>query len=94
MKNQKIPELPLEIPHEQLSKEALYGIIDSFILREGTDYGLKEMSLETKHQQVHEQILKGEVKIVYDQATDSISLLTQRDWLKLNHEVETTLNID
>ncbi|MCK6597720.1 MAG: YheU family protein [Bdellovibrionaceae bacterium] len=84
MKEEKIQELPLEIPHQELSNEALYGIINSFILREGTDYGLKEASLEAKHQQIHQQILRGEVKIIYDQTTNSITLLNQRDWLKLN----------
>ena len=36
------------IPIERLSPEAIQGVIEEFILREGTDYGEKETSMETK----------------------------------------------
>jgi uncharacterized protein YheU (UPF0270 family) len=73
-------EVPVEILPEMLSVEALDGIIQDFILREGTDYGRVEASYETKSEQVRKQIKKGEVKIVFDQSTESVSLLTERDF--------------
>lgn len=74
---------PVEIPREALSKEALHGIIDSFILREGTDYGSQEISHEAKYQQILKQLDKGHIKIVFDPESESVTLLTERDWKKL-----------
>jgi uncharacterized protein YheU (UPF0270 family) len=67
------------IPHEQLSADALRGLIEEFITRDGTDYGEHEISLEQKVQQVERQIARGDVVIIFDIATESVSLLTRRD---------------
>jgi uncharacterized protein len=39
---------PVLVPHTELSAEALRGVVESFVLREGTDYGEREFSLEQK----------------------------------------------
>jgi uncharacterized protein YheU (UPF0270 family) len=47
--------LPLEfveIPYKELSAEALRSIIEEFVLREGTEYGARDFSLEEKIQHV------------------------------------------
>lgn len=75
---------PLEIPASALSEDALLGVIDSFIQREGTDYGVAEVSYATKVKQVRSQIDKGSVKIVFDPNLQSVSLMTDVDWKKLN----------
>ena len=59
------------IPHRLLSSEALRGVIEAFITREGTDYGLHEVPLATKVGQVQHQLDAGTAVIVYDEATDS-----------------------
>ena len=33
------------IPFEQLDKDTLYNLIESYVLREGTDYGEQEFSI-------------------------------------------------
>ena len=38
----------IEIPHRQLSAEALRGVVESFVLREGTEYGQRDYSLAEK----------------------------------------------
>jgi uncharacterized protein YheU (UPF0270 family) len=76
-------QTPIEIAAENISKEALIGIIDAFILREGTDYGLIEANHQTKFQQIETQIQKGDTKIVFDPATETVTLLTQTEWLRL-----------
>lgn len=38
------------IPWEELEEETLINIAESFILREGTDYGVEELSLQQKTQ--------------------------------------------
>lgn len=67
------------IPHEQLSSDTLQGLIEEFITREGTDYGHEEVSLDTKVAQVLRQLRRGDVVIVFDPSSESVSLLTQRD---------------
>jgi uncharacterized protein len=59
------------IPHRMLSPEALHGVIEAFITREGTDYGLHEVPLVTKVGQVRYQLDTGTAVIVYDEATES-----------------------
>lgn len=67
------------IPNQQLSADALHGLIEEFITREGTDYGWEEVSLSSKVAQLRRQIEAGEVVIVFDLATESVSLLPRRD---------------
>jgi uncharacterized protein len=62
------------IPHRLLSPEALRGVIEAFITREGTDYGLYEVPLATKVGQVRHQLDAGIAVIVYDEATDSCTI--------------------
>ena len=40
------------IPHRMLSPEALRGVIEAFVTREGTDYGVQDVPLATKVLQV------------------------------------------
>ena len=50
----------IRIPLETLSDEALAGVIDAYILREGTDYGHQEYDIEEKRRRVRRQLEKGE----------------------------------
>lgn len=77
---------PVEVPREALSAEALNGIIESFILREGTDYGRDEVGLEKKMDQIHKQLDRGHIKIVFDAESESVTLMTEHDWRKLQPE--------
>jgi uncharacterized protein YheU (UPF0270 family) len=62
------------IPHHMLSPEALCGVIEAFITREGTDYGEQEVSLDTKVLQVQQQLDEGTAVVVYDEETDSCTI--------------------
>ena len=83
MIEEKNKEIPILISPEQLSDQALAGIIENFILREGTDYGMVEISLEKKVDQIRRQIEKGDIKILFDQTSETVGLLTDRDYKKL-----------
>lgn len=65
----------IEIPSQQLTTDVLDAVIEEFITREGTDYGLAEFSLEQKVQQVKRQLDAGKVMIVYDPVSESCTLL-------------------
>lgn len=65
----------VEIPANMLSKQALDQLIEDFILREGTDYGHSEYTLEQKKQQVINQMKAKYVVISYDPETESCTLI-------------------
>lgn len=65
---------PVEIPYRELTAEALRGVIESFVLREGTDYGPRECSLEEKVAQVRAQIERGMARILYDPQTSTVTV--------------------
>ena len=48
------------IPWQDISPDALDNLIESFVLREGTDYGEHERSLEQKVADVKRQLQSGE----------------------------------
>lgn len=64
----------MKIPWESLSTEALTGLMEEFVSREGTDYGHTETTIETKLKQVRLQLAKGEAYISYDEETGSCSI--------------------
>lgn len=78
----------IEIPADMLSADILYGIIEEFILREGTDYGSQEVSLDSKIDQVKRQLSKGDVLITFDPATENCNLLTRHQFKKYQAEQE------
>ena len=66
----------MRIPMDRLSADALLGVIDDFILREGTDYGHDDISIEAKRARVMQQLRKGEAHVVFDEATETCSIVT------------------
>jgi uncharacterized protein YheU (UPF0270 family) len=49
-------------------------VIESFVLREGTDYGERECSLEQKVEQVRAQLERGQARILFDPDTNTVTL--------------------
>jgi hypothetical protein len=69
------PTGPVEVPAEDLAPETLRALIEAFVNREGTDYGAVERTLEQKVADVRRQLERGEARIVFDPATQSVTLL-------------------
>jgi len=65
----------VKIPYDQLSPDALQGVIEEFVTRDGTDYGEVEVSLETKISQVLGQLKSGKAVIIFDQKTQTCTIL-------------------
>ena len=61
----------MKIPLTSLSEQALRSIIESFVLREGTDYGYGEHDLDAKCAAVLRQLEAGEAEIDFDPATET-----------------------
>lgn len=75
------PAEPIEIPLDRLDDETLRRIIEEFVLREGTDYGVSEISFETKVTQVRKQLVKGDVSLFFDPESESVTLLKTKKGL-------------
>jgi uncharacterized protein len=70
--------IPVLIPHAALAADVLRGVIEAFVLREGTDYGEKEFSLEQKVVHVMGQLERGDVQILFDPTSQTVDLVTSR----------------
>ncbi len=71
------------IPWQQLNSETLQRLIESYVLREGTDYGDEEVSLADKAKAVLQQIQQGQVLILYSELHESVDLLTRQQYQHL-----------
>jgi len=67
------------IPWQEIDSATLDALIESFVLREGTDYGEQEIPLATKVAQVKNQLAKGQVVIVWSELHESVSIMRKED---------------
>ena len=64
------------IPFESLSAEARQGLIEAFVLREGTDYGPVEYSFEEKCRMVRLQLASGKALIEFDSDSETALIVS------------------
>ncbi|MGR5070178.1 MULTISPECIES: YheU family protein [Vibrio] len=62
------------IPWQDIAPETLENLIREFVLREGTDYGTVEISLQDKIDQVKSQLEKGEAVIVFSELHETVDI--------------------
>lgn len=62
------------VPWQDVSAETLENLIREFVLREGTDYGDMEISLQDKVDQVKAQLASGEAVIVYSELHETVDI--------------------
>ncbi len=67
------------IPVNKLSPEALKGLIEEFISRNGTDYGEIEASMETNFRQVKHKLENGSAVLIYDDDTETTNIFMADD---------------
>ena len=65
---------PIEVPPSALSERALHGLVEEFITREGTDYGVREHTFDEKRESVLRLIAEGEVLIFFDPDSETTTL--------------------
>ncbi|MEI8671943.1 YheU family protein [Vibrio sp. SA48] len=68
------------IPWQQIAPDTLDNLIQEFVLREGTDYGEQEISLQQKIEQVKQQLTSGEVAIVYSELHESVDIQVRKSF--------------
>ena len=69
---------PIEVPLDALSATALRGLVEEFVNREGTDYGLRERTLDEKVGDVMRQLERGEAAIVFDPESRSTTIVVRK----------------
>jgi uncharacterized protein len=62
------------VPYTELTADLLHAVVESYVLREGTDYGEKEFSLEDKVAHVISQLKRGDAQIVFDPESETVSI--------------------
>ena len=69
---------PIVVPPERLSSEALASIIDDLVLSEGTDYGHRDLPVESKRERVRAALKSGDAVIYFDPETETCSIRLDR----------------
>ncbi len=78
------PITPVKIPYDQLSAEALQGVIAQYISRDGPDSGHVDVSFQRKAEQVMQRLKSGRAIILYDEVTESCNIFYKDDPLLKN----------
>ncbi|BED90634.1 UPF0270 protein [Pseudoalteromonas sp. MM1] len=82
------------IPFEQLDKDTLYNLIESYVLREGTDYGEQEVSIQSKVAQVNQQLKNGEAMVFFSELHESVTIISKNEFKALQSEEHEAQSFD
>jgi uncharacterized protein YheU (UPF0270 family) len=73
------------VPYEQLSSDALNGVLEEYASREGTEYGSQDIPMDSKVAQLKSQLMQGKACIVFDEESGTCNLM-------LKHELDKIIN--
>ncbi|UWN51779.1 hypothetical protein ASALC70_04012 [Alcanivorax sp. ALC70] len=74
---------PIIVPWSDIDRATLDNLIEEFVTRDGTDYGEQEVPTATKVEQVRAQLKRGEASVVFDEATETVSVMTREQLREL-----------
>lgn len=74
------------IPWQNIPPETLDSIIESFVLREGTDYGEHEKSLGQKVDDIKRQLKNGDIVLVWSELHETINVMSKGQLIEDNEE--------
>lgn len=63
------------VPWKELEPDTLDQVLEHFVLREGSDYGEQECSLEQKKQDVLRQLENGSAVMLYSELHNSVNIV-------------------
>jgi uncharacterized protein YheU (UPF0270 family) len=72
---EQVPQA-VTVPYAELAPDLLHAVVESYVLREGTDYGEREFSLAEKVAHVIGRLERGEAQIVFDPETETVSIVS------------------
>ncbi|NLS54759.1 YheU family protein [Hafnia alvei] len=76
------------IPWENLAADTLDSLIESFVLREGTDYGIHEKSLTQKVEDVRRQLKNGDAVLVWSELHETVNIMPKGQFRDAPEEYE------
>ena len=62
------------VPWQDIAPETLDNLIKEFALREGTDYGAVEASLQNKVDHIKQQLESGDAVVVFSELHESVDI--------------------
>lgn len=65
----------MQVPLDMLEPDTVRSLIESFVTREGTDYGEHEVPLAIKIKQVLRLLERGEAAVVFDEASETCNII-------------------
>jgi uncharacterized protein YheU (UPF0270 family) len=68
----------IEVPTSALAEPTLLALLEEFASRDGTDYGLNELSLDEKVGRLREQLNASRIILMYDSDSEQWDLV-ERD---------------
>ena len=68
-------ESSVTVPHTALAPDILRAVIESFVLREGTDYGERELTLDDKVARVMMLLERGEAEILFHPESATVDIV-------------------
>lgn len=67
------------IPHQDIDPNTLENIIKEFVLREGTDYGMDDVEIAQKIEEVKAQLNQGSAVIVYSELYETVNIMPKSE---------------
>lgn len=77
--------MPIIVPWKDLPPETLHNLIEEFVTRDGTDYGDTETPTATKVDQVRGQLKNEQAFVVFDEVTETVSVLSKEQLRELEN---------
>lgn len=71
------PPESVVVPYTELSEDLLRAVVESFVLREGTDYGERELTLEEKSARLLNRLRSGDAQILFDPQSESVTIVAK-----------------
>lgn len=63
------------VPHAALQPATLRSLIEEFVTRDTTDYGVRERTLDEKVADVMRQLDRGEAVVVFDADSGTVNIV-------------------
>lgn len=76
-------ERPIEVPYTELAPDTLRTVVESFLGREGTDYGAVELTMDEKVGQALADFARGEAFLVFEANTETLRIVDKREILEV-----------
>jgi len=74
----------IEIPWQNVAADTLNLLLEEIVTRDGTDYGVVEKTVAQRLEEARTSLQKGRAMLVWDETTESASLVERRALSRLS----------